>query len=178
VAALLAVAGCYDFDALGGHDAGIDLGPGCMSPYDCNDGFNCFAQKLQPRRHRPAPRRSRPFPAAGDGVYWNRPGRPRHHERARLLLNMKLAVPGTLCSAEAVLHSGKTRDGFQPAHHVHEPVHHASATSCRLWAVQSFKTTRSAAARRQDARHLPESSASPPTTALGNGCPFGSKSTN
>jgi hypothetical protein len=176
-APLLVAGGCWDFDALGGaRDAGIDLGPSCMSPYDCADGFNCLASACSPAAADCAAQKQA-FSAASDGVYWVAPSGPDGAGSKRVYCDMQLNPPATLCAAEATLRFGKTREGSNLPISFMSQFTDETATSCRIWAVQSdgFPLGKRPAGKTPDTC---QSLGFAADGDLGPGCSFGSKSTN
>jgi hypothetical protein len=172
----VAAAGCYDFDALGGHDAGVDLGPTCMGPYDCAAGTNCVGGSCRAAAVDCAAQKQA-FADAADGVYWIAPGGP-GSDTLRVYCDMHLGTPATLCSAEATRHVGKTRDGSNLPIQFISVFTDDSATVCRIWAVQSLD---SYPLGRRPPDKMPNTCQSlgfADDEVIGDGCLFGSNSSD
>jgi hypothetical protein len=172
--AALALAGCYDFDALGGHDAGVDLAPGCMGPLDCADGTNCLGGACTAAATDCAATKQA-YAAATDGVYFIAPGGP-GSATSRVYCDMQLDTPATLCSSEPTRHVGKTRDGSNVQVSFMSAFSDQSFTVCRIWAVQSLDGYPFG---RRPAGKMPDTCATfgfASDAIVGEGCFFGSSS--
>ena len=120
-----ALAGCYDFDALGPpaapdfsgvfiddggfgqpDDGGVgDGGPvACMTTDQCPRGQNCIDGSCRGAVTSCAAHKAA-WPHAGDGLYWVAPGGVVH------LAYCDMAIGAELCSDTAASHTGHTREG-------------------------------------------------------------------
>jgi hypothetical protein len=149
--ALLALAGCFDFSALGpptelgmisdldgggiggggeSDDAGADLAPTCKSIDDCPRGSNCVNTSCQPAVASCAAHKAA-FPQAGDGVYWIAGSDGTPH-----LTYCDMRLGAALCSDERGDHTGKTREGSKLTFNL-TSVLTSDGKSCELWALRA-----------------------------------------
>lgn len=139
----LALAGCFDFSALGPPPAdlaapGVGAAPGgggddagaCTGLEDCPAGRNCIAGVCRAAAADCAAHKAA-WPSAGDGVYWLAP--PSAPPR---LAYCDMARGAALCTDTMGTHRGVTREGSSTAFTM-TSVLSADGRACELWAVRA-----------------------------------------